>query len=192
MKPMRRMALALLLVAAGGCVSGLTDGDRFFLDGDLTQAEAAYRAYLTGGRAEGNSEARARYRLGVIYSLPESDLQDREKAYRALSSLVELEPGSSWSQQADFLLSLWAERDRLLAAVEHQRNRTDRLLAEIGTLQDEAERVGDEVEDRQARVERLTQEIGVLQRDIGRLGHQLAAREQELDQIKRIDLETPP
>lgn len=188
----RPLLLVLTLAVGAGCASGLTDGDRFFLAGDLARAEAAYRSYLTSGRASGATEARARYRLGLIYALPESDLHDWEMADQALRSLIESEPDSAWVQQASMLLSLHVERERLERELDAQDDRVNSLLDEIAELKQVAEDAGDEVEDREARVEQLADEIAELRRSIGALGERLAAREDELDRIKRIDLQTPP
>lgn len=188
----RPLLLALSLACAGGCASSLTEGDRLFLAGDLARAEIAYRSYLTSGRAGGNAEARARYRLGLIYALPGSDLHDWEMANRALSSLVESETDSAWSQHASLLLSLHAERERLERELEARDDRVSSLLKEVVALRQAAADAGDEVEDREARVEQLASEIAELRKSIGELGERLAAREEELDRIKRIDLQTPP
>lgn len=190
---MRRPSLLLLVaLVAQACATGLTDGDRFFLAGDLPQAELAYRSYLTAGRAEGNAKARARYRLGLIYALPESDLHDIEKAERALNTLIELEPDSAWAQQASLILELWAERARLDRELAAQRKRADFLVGEIARAHAVATRVGDEVEDRDASVDQLAQEIGLLRREIDDLKQQLDEREQELELIKKVDLQPPP
>lgn len=188
---MKRLAPCLLLTLLG-CATTLTEGDRYYLAGDLVGAEAAYRDYLTAGQAEGNTEARARYRLGLIYALPDSDLHDLEKAERALGSLIELEPTSAWAQQAAFLLDTWSERDRLSRELSAQKSRAEFLLEEIARAQEVATRAGDEVEDSEASVERLTREIASLRRSIDGLQVQLEERQKELEEIKKIDLQPPP
>ncbi len=186
------LALLLSLTLAGGCATTLVRGDRLFLAGDLTRAEAAYRKALTGGHSNGNAAARARYRLGLIYALPESELHDWAKAEQTLQSLIERQPESAWARQASLLLSLHRERERLEQELEAQRRRANALLAEVAQLEDEARQAGDQVEERDSRLKRLAREIGQLRRDIGELGDKLAASEQELEEIKKIDLQTPP
>lgn len=188
----RLAALVVLTLWTVACATGLTEGDRFYLAGDLVQAEEAYRSYLTAGRAEGNAEARARYRLGLIYALPKSDLHDIEKAERALHTLMEREPESAWARQAALLLDLWSERQRLSDELDKQKKRADFLVGEIARAQEVATRAGDEVEDRDASVERLTREIGGLRQSISQLQEQVDERERELEQIKRVDLQPPP
>ena len=192
MSALRALAVAAIFLATLSCASGLTEGDRFYLAGDLVEAERAYRAYLTDGRASGNSEARARYRLGLIYALPESDLHDIERAEVALRSLVELEPGTAWAQQAGFLLDLWAERDRLVSEIEGLRSRADFLLGEISRAREVATRADAEIETRDRNVSELGREIARLTQQIDVLNQRLTARQAELDRIKRIDLEPPP
>ncbi len=191
MKALGPSVLVLALVASG-CASSLTEGDRYFLAGDLVRAEAAYRGYLTSGAASGATKARARYRLGLIYALPESDLHDWEMANKALTSLIENEPESAWAQQASLLLSLHLERARLERELVERDDRVSALLSEVYELRQAAADAGDEVEDREARVEQLAGEIAELRRSIGALGERLEAREEELERIKRIDLQTPP
>lgn len=188
---MKRLTFLLLLPVLG-CATTFTEGDRHYLAGDLVRAESAYREFLTAGTAEGDAEARARFRLGLIYALPESDLHDIAKAERALSSLIELEPTSAWAQQAAFLLDLWSERDRLSHELAAQKSRAEFLMEEIARAQVVATRAGDEVEDSEASVERLTREIANLRTGIDDLEQQLEDRENQLAEIKRIDLQPPP
>lgn len=187
-----RLLLALPLAGLAGCVSTLADGDRFYLAGDLIAAEAAYRGYLTSGRASGDDEARARYRLGLIYALPGSELHDWQRADRTLASLVEREPESAWARQASLVLTLRAESERLRQELDASDDRVSALLSEVVELRQAAEQAGDEAEDREARMEQLWAEIAGLKQSIGQLQERVAAREKELERIKRIDLQTPP
>ena len=187
-----RLLLALVLGLSASCVTTLSEGDRLYLAGDLAQAEAAYRAYLTSGRATGDAEARARYRLGLIYALPGSDLHDWQMANRALTLLIEGDPGSPWTRQARLLLALHDERERLALELHASDDRVSALLSEVVELKEAAEVAGDEAETREARMEQLAIEIAALQRSIGELQERVAAREKELERIKRIDLQTPP
>lgn len=195
LSPAVALALALVLGLAG-CATGLQEGDRLFLAGDLIRAEAAYRGYLggylSGGGPVGAGAARARYRLGLIYAFPESALYDLEKADRTLRSLVATDPGSAWGRQAALLLSLHAESARLERELTAQADKVSRLLAEVVKLREAAEAAGDVAQDREARVAQLGREIEELRRNIGQLGERLAAREKELERIKKIDLQTPP
>ena len=189
------LALCLLAAAAalvGACASRPLAGDRLFLAGDLVRAEAAYRDYLGRDHGRGDAQARARYRLGLIYALPDSELHDGDLADRTLEELIAREPGSTWARQAALLLSLRRESDRVAAELAAQTERAEFLLAEVERLEAEAAQAGAAVEDRDQRVERLAQEIGRLKKSIDDLGQVLAAREKELEQIKRIDLQTPP
>ncbi len=187
----RGLALIVALLFAG-CVTGVREGDRLFLAGDLIQAEAAYRSYLADASATGPGTARARYRLALIYAMPGSALHDWEKADRTLRAVVDRDPGTPWARQAELLLSLHAERARLERELEAQSEKVSALLAEVVKLTQAAREADGAVEDRDARVEQLSGEIAELRKSIGRLGERLAAREQELERIKKIDLQTPP
>lgn len=187
-----RALLIVLALAGTGCASVRLEGDRFYMAGDLARAEKAYRSYLESGPAAGEARARARYRLGLIYALPDNGLHDWEAASRTLRALIESEPGSAWARQAELLLSMHEEQRRLERELETRDSRVSALLSEVVQLKKAAEEAGADAEDQRARVEGLTLELARLRREIGELGERLAAREKELERIKRIDLQIPP
>lgn len=180
------------LVWVSGCATTTLDGDRHFEEGDLVPAESSYRDYLTSGRAEGYQEARARYRLGVIYALPDSGVYDLERARTAFEAVIESHPQSGYALAAALRLDLWSDRDRLARELDAKQSRAEFLIGELGKLQDEANLANEEVEKRQERIDELQGAIARLGAEIAHLETNLATREQELDRIKEIDLETPP
>lgn len=186
------LVLGAALILSTGCASTITDGERFFLDGDLVQAESAIRDYLTSGHAKGNKKARNRYLLGLIYTLPEGPFYDWEEALHAFETLLADDPDSPWAQLGRVQIELDRESQRLERELAGQQERVDFLLGEVATLQGEADRAEDEVEDREQRMQRLNDEIGRLQQNMERIRTDLAARQEELERIKKIDLETPP
>ncbi len=185
--------LVLVSIALGaGCASSLTDGDRHFLAGDFARAEAAYLEYLTGGSAVGDPAARARLHLGLIYSLLDPEFHDPESSDRFLEALIESRPGSAWAQQATLMLSLRQARDRLASELAAQLERADYLLQKSNRLQLEIQEAAEAREEQLAESERLTTALARLEQSIGQLTQQLAESERELEEIKRIDLQTPP
>lgn len=173
------------------CATLLLEGDRYFRAGNLVQAEAAYRAYLTGGRTEPDVEARARYRLGWIYALP-GELHDWDNAVTALETLIRRQPDSVWAQQAEYLLDLHQDREDLAQILEDEREQSAFLKREITRIEGETEQAETEILDGQENLTSLRQELAASQRSIADLTQQLAERQDELERIKRIDLETPP
>jgi hypothetical protein len=186
------LALAAASALTCGCASTLAQGDRAFEAGNLAQARDAYVRYLTSGRAFGDGESRARYRLGVSFALPETDEYDAEKADRAFAAVIATDPDSLWGRQARLLRSLGQERDRLVAELAAQSERASALLAEVALLEAEVERADDEVEGREQEIQDLGAEIARLKQSLAGLAAELQEREQELEQMKRIDLQTPP
>jgi hypothetical protein len=190
---MRRLLTPLaLLTVAGGCASSLIDRDPSCLGGDIRQKETAYLEYRNSGGAGGEKEVRALYCLGLIYSLPRGGLYDQEKAVTALESVVDLDPGGARAQHASLLLGHWRERDRLSVELDRLNKHNDFLMSQIAKIDEDAERAKADVADREAQIEELGLEIGGIQREIVELETELAAREDELQRIKKIDLEPPP
>ena len=128
----------------------------------------------------------------MIRALPDAARHDQEKANRAFDAVIAGDPDSIWGRQALLLRSFAQERDRLTAELTAAARRADSLRAEVARLTAEAELADDQVDERDERVERLTAEIGRLNQRATELAELLAARELELEQIKRIDLQTPP
>ncbi len=186
------LALAVCSTLSLGCATALKQGDRAFQAGDLERARAAYISYLSSGRAFGDGESRARYRLGLSFALPGAEDRDLDKAEQALEAVIARDPDSLWARQASYLLSLGRERDRLAAELAAQAERADWLLAEVDRLNSETEQEDSEVDDSEVQVKRLLAEIDRLKQSVAELGDLLEAREQELEQIKRIDQQTPP
>jgi hypothetical protein len=185
------LAVALLGLLTACISSGPPVADRLFADGDLVAARQAYVAFLESHPADDAEAARARYHLAVLYALP-GETNDWPRAVRELERLLELHPGTVWADQGALLLSLHNERQRLAMELSVQQGRANRLTGQLTTLQNETERASIESSDSQARIENLAADIDALRRRIGELTRQLGEREAELEQLKRIDLETPP
>lgn len=189
---MRRAVLLLTLAAVTGCSLLQPDGTRYFREGDYAAAEAAYESYLESGRAGGRREERALYHLGLIHAQPDSELHDPVAARRYLERLLAVEPPSPYAMQAALILDLQLEANRLEEAMADQRSLARRLLEELHNLRAEAERVESQASDEQERARKLSEEIEALRTRMAALAEELATRVDELERLKRIDLEDPP
>lgn len=190
-RPSPCAALALAL-ALGGCLLPEPAGDRLFRAGDLTAAADVYRREIQTGHARGRRRERALYHLGLIHARPDSDLYDPAQARRYLERLLAIEPPSRYAIQAAVILELQIEVSRLRTAMADQTSLARLLLAELRELRAEAERVESAATDEQERARRLARRIDELQTTMADLAAELAAREEELERLKRIDLEDPP
>ena len=191
MKRACTLAAALLLLA--GCSAlQIPEGDRLFTRGDLPAAKIAYEEYLDRGPAEGRRKERALYHLGLIHARPEGELHDPVKARRYLERLLAVRPASPYATQAALILELQIETNRLRGEMADQMGLARLLLAELARLRAEAEEIENTAAGEQERARRLAQQIQDLQSTMEQLAAELAAREEELERIKRIDLEDPP
>lgn len=185
---MRRLVLAgLPLLLLGGCAARSLDGDVLFAADRLEEAEVAYRTFLSK-HPEDALGPQALYRLGLIYSLPDSPLFDVERAESTLQQLAEHPEGGIYSRQASLVLSLRADIFRLEQAARKQASLAALLENELGRLEEEAAEATTQAGQHESRARRLTSEIAYLRSQIAELTGSLEQRERELERIKEIDL----
>ena len=194
---MRRAATSLLVLGLagamlGGCALFESNADALFAAGDLAAAKTAYESDLEGSRVGGRREERALYHLGLIHSRPESEFHNPVEARRYLERLLEIEPASRYATQAATILDLQLTASRLRGEMADQKSLARLLLAELQRLRLEAERIESAATDEQERARRLAGQIQALEKQMAALATELAAREEELERLKKIDLEDPP
>jgi septal ring factor EnvC (AmiA/AmiB activator) len=168
------------------------EGDHLFQQRRLVEAEAAYKTYLGDQPAATRQTERALYHLGLIYCLPDSPLYDPDHAQKVLQRLISDHGQSPYALQASLILALQLQIDRLREDLTSQSDRAGRLLDLLSQLENEAVQAESQMDEQEDREQRLVVQIARLRREIGRLNVELVSREEELDQIKRIDLEAPP
>ena len=183
--------LAAALLALAACSLRPLEADRLFEANRLEEAEIAYRAFLDDHPADART-GQALYRLGLIYSLPDSPLYNPDKGRSTLRRLAEHQEGGLFSRQASFVLSLQLEISRLQQAAQSHASTAARLEDELGRLEEEAALASSEAGQQQDRARRLAREIGYLRSEIARLTAALEQREEELQKIKEIDLGRVP
>ena len=189
----RRGARALVAgLALGGCALVQPAGDRLFADGHFVAARAAYEDYLASGRAAGRRRERALYPLGLIHARPGGELHDPVEARRYLERLLAVEPPSPYATQAALILDLQLAVSKLRGEMADQRSLARLLLAELRRLRSEAEQIENRASGEQERARELGRQIQRLERTMKELAAELAARQDELERLKKIDLEDPP
>ena len=137
--------------------------ERYFVAGDYGNAAQAYETFLASSRSPTNRD-KALFRLGLLHAFPESPVRNIPQAINMLQQVVSQFPQSPYRPEAEFLLRLQAEVDRLSASVG-QRDEQVKILAE------ESERLKQAGSEREERIRGLTQ---------------------ELERLKQIDMERRP
>ena len=111
---------SVVLLAMVGCAStpgpqpiaSLRDGDLLFAAGDYRGAARAYAAYLEA-RPDAEDADRPLFRLAVIHLLPDSPVEDWKAARAFCRKIVDAFPQSPYRPQAEVLLHLQTEVERL-------------------------------------------------------------------------------
>lgn len=184
------------LVFSGCTLLGSPD-DRSFAERDFATARDAYLQVLEN-RDDGRRVESALYHLGLIYLQPDPELYDPEAARSALTRLADIRPRSEYAAKASLLLALHLEMVRLGETIRTQLMLGREAEQMLASLREEATKTEAKSEDQSKKVGRLGYRIAGLQGQIVKLREELedaatelAKREQELERLKRIDLEEP-
>jgi tetratricopeptide (TPR) repeat protein len=130
-------------------VNYFAQGEEYFENGDYPHAVGSYEKFLGGDSTEKNHDY-ALFRLAIIYTLPGSPLRDLPKGIGLLKRMVTLFPESPLRAQAQLILDLQAEVDRMKGEAKEKDER----------LRDRNERIRDQEE----RIKRLTSELEKLKK----------------------------
>ncbi len=106
--------------------------DRYFEFSDYANAAQAYERYLHDG--SGPEQDKALYRLALSHAVPQSPVRDLPKAWGLLQQLVSRFPQSPYKPQAEFLLGLQGEIDRLHSDISKRDDRIKELSQELEKL----------------------------------------------------------
>lgn len=179
------LVLSLALLVAGcaprPALSPLAEADLAFASGDLAAATQAYEACLAEGLAGGEAD-RLLFRLGMLYSAPDSPVADRPRGQKLLARLVAHYPDSPYRDQARYVLDLEGRILGLRVDLQRRHLQAAELEARLVelelTLQD--------------RTSELEAELARRRAAIAELRRQLEELEAKLEELKRIDLGQPP
>ena len=108
-------------------------GEKYFADHDYAKAAQAYEAYLSKDSTSPNRDV-ALFRLALSHALPEGRSRDLPQAMKLLAQFLDRFPQSPLRPQAELLLGLQRDVDRLRADVGKRDERIRDLSAELEEL----------------------------------------------------------
>lgn len=135
--------------------------EKHFDEGNYDGAAEAYQAYLANNPSSVYLD-RVLFRLALVHAFPESPVHDRTQTIALLQKLVSDFPQSPYKPEAEFLLALEAEMERLRSDISRREGEIRRLQQELATLQaaeGEIEKLRADVTSREERIHQLTQEL---------------------------------
>jgi tetratricopeptide (TPR) repeat protein len=116
-------------------VSNLDLGEKHFRAGNYLQAARAYEAYLKSNPKSNNRDL-ALFHLGLSRALSSGPSQDLRQAEVALKRLVAEFPKSQYKSQAEFILGLQAQIEKLNMDVQERDERIKRISEELQKLKE--------------------------------------------------------
>jgi hypothetical protein len=185
------------VLATSGCALVTSPGDIHLGEREFLAARDAYLLVLEN-RQSGRRVESALYNLGLLYLQPDPELNDPVAADAVLTRLTYIRPRSPYAAKAALLLEL--NRSTLDLRLELEAQRVQALEAEqrLSSLLQTATETEARSEDQTKKVGQLGSRITGLQGQIIKLREELAAtdaeltaREDELERLKKIDLEEP-
>jgi tetratricopeptide (TPR) repeat protein len=166
----RRLAsLALIALAMVGCASVKSVADREFEAGNYAAAAAAYEEALRSQPAA-RRDPDLRLRLGLAYAMP-STARDPARAVEVLRDVPALFPRTPAAAQAVLLVPLLEQERRLSDDLASARLQLAALEGALKERDEQAQRLRLTLADTQAQLKRVRE---------------------ELEQLKRIDLQRGP
>ena len=109
------------------------DGEKYFESGDYEKAAQAYASYLSDSQSPLNKD-RALFRLALTRALPGSPIRDLPLAMNYLRQIVARYPESPLRPQAELLLGLQVEIDKLQVDSGKKDERIRELSQELERL----------------------------------------------------------
>jgi hypothetical protein len=179
-----RRALPLAALAIAGCATIPSVADRAFASGDYSAAAAAYEEALRTDARAGRDPA-LRLRLGIAYARPGTPAHDPERAISVLKDVATRFPKSIEAAQASLLVP----------GLEHETVLTAELTvgqARIKTLEAELAAAHDQGHGFEAAARAASEQIQRLRTSLADREAQLRRVRDELEQLKRIDLQRAP
>ncbi len=183
----RELALVLtpaLVAALAACTSSRATGDRAFAAGDYPAAAAAYEGALQHD-PNARSDALLLFRLGLAYADADTPVYEPERAVELLREVVARFPKDRAAERAAQLLPHLEREVRLEATVASERRRVADLEAQLAKALEEAHALNAEVAAREEQLARLRAALADAQAQARRV-------REELEQLKRIDLQRRP
>jgi tetratricopeptide (TPR) repeat protein len=181
---LRTLAVLALALAVAGCASLGRTGNRAFEAGDYAAAVAAYERALQHDPAA-RADARLLLRLGLAYGLPSSPVHDATKALAVLKDVATRLPETRAGRDAALLVPHLEQEVQLAGAVAAAQARLAELEGEVSKAHLQASALDAEVKARDEQVTRLRSSLVEVTSQLKRV-------RDELEQLKRIDLQRGP
>jgi tetratricopeptide (TPR) repeat protein len=108
-------------------------GEKYFQVGDYPRAAKAYETYLRSSVSLANQD-QALFRLALTHYLPESPVRDIPRAINLYRLLVKSFPQSAFRPQAQMIIGMQAEIDRMRVDVGKRDERIQELTRELEKL----------------------------------------------------------
>jgi len=169
--------LVASIAALTSCASSSAPGDRAFASGDYVAASASYQSTLARNPAspEGNA---LRFRLALIFLLPESPLHDGTVGRALFAKLASDPAAGGYHDAATFVLGLQS-------SLESAETTADLCAAEISRLDGEVKAQESAGKAREDVLQHLRASLAEAQAQVHRLQDELRA-------LKNIDLGRKP
>jgi hypothetical protein len=185
---MRRNALAAatltVVLVLTGCASARRPGDRAFQAGDYPAAAAAYEDAIQRTPAA-RADPDLLLRLAIAYARPNTTVYEPERAVEILKEVVTRFGGDRAAREAALLLPNLEQEVRLAAAVASAKRTIADLEGELARARSEAHALDTAAKAREDQLVRLRASLADVQSQLRRV-------RDELDQLKRIDLQHRP
>ena len=104
-----------------------------FETGHYANAAQAYETFLNRNPSAADQD-KALFRLALAHAFPESPVHDPQQALQILQQLVSLFPESPYRPEAEFLLRLQGEIERLRSDLSNREARIRQLTQELERL----------------------------------------------------------
>lgn len=160
------------------------EGEERFESGNFDGAAAAYEKFLNGGR--GAHRDKAMFRLALTHYLPDTSLQDPQRARTLLRRMVEEFPASPYRSQAEFILDLENEIEGLRMEAAGNVARIEELMSDMERMR------GELLHERQTEVGKLQADLRERDEKIKRMSGEIEKLATELEKLKKIDMERRP
>lgn len=191
------LAVWPLVFLASGCAGTLDRADRAFEEGRLGDAAAEYEAFLLTSEV-GPQTHHARFRLAMAYALPTNSVHDEAAALLLLEELSSRGDESPYAQQATLILDLENRARAARKVAREQKLELERVAVQIEEGRLDLELCRCRLADanllktsRLAELEALRREVERLTREIADHRWTIYELQEDLEQLKRIDIETP-
>jgi hypothetical protein len=176
--------LPAVAVAIAGCATVPSVADRSYAAGEYPSAAAAYEEALrTDPRARG--DAALCLRLGLSYAAPGTSAHDPARAIAVLNDVAARFPKTAEGAQASLLVPQ-LEFERTLAAD------LAAIAARAGALEAELARMREENRSLEAAAKATAEQLARARASLAEKETQLRRVRDELEQLKRIDLQRAP